>query len=517
MLQDTIRPDTVTPIPLSQALAVVGLSAPGSSAGIAIGGVAMSSGAVRAGDLYLGVPGARFHGAAFSVDAAERGAVAVLTDAAGAEQAARSGLPVIVSDADPRTVAGALAACIYGTDRDRPTTFGITGTNGKTSTAHILDALLHLLGRTTGLSTTAERRIGDEVIVSHLTTPEAPDVHALLARMHERGVDAAILEVSAHALTRHRVDGVRFDVAGFTNLSHDHLDDYASMDDYLDAKQLLFTPQRSDRAVVSLDSEAGGRVAARSTVPVVTITSRHDVDANWHVEVAEESVEGLRFTLSDTVRTGRTLSARLPLIGRHMAANAGLALVMLLESGVPFDRLGAVLADEPVIPVRLPGRSVRVSGPHAPTVLVDSGHTPDAFEKTLAALRAVTPGRVIMVTGADGLRDPSKREAMGAAAARGSDEVIITDHHSRTEDPASIRAALRRGAADASPSTPVSEIPDPVTAIRCAIERAEPGDSVLWSGLASQDYRAVGTAELPFSAIEESRRALAEAGWDVAP
>ena len=244
------------------------------------------------------------------------------------------------------------------------------------------------------LSSTAERHIAGEVIVSRLTTPEASEFHALLALMRERGVEAVAVEVSAQALTRHRVDGLMFDVAGFTNLTHDHLDDYADMREYFEAKLPLFRADRARRGVVCLDSPAGAEIAARAEIPVVTIVTpaiAHDpaATADWTVEIVDERQEGTQFTLRSG--DGRSLTTVVPVIGRHMAANAGLAIVMLLEAGYAWDRLVAAL-DGARIDAALPGRTQLVSGSEGPAVYVDFGQSPDAVQKMTAHARSLNLG-----------------------------------------------------------------------------------------------------------------------------
>jgi UDP-N-acetylmuramoyl-L-alanyl-D-glutamate--2,6-diaminopimelate ligase len=478
---------------------------------VEITGITMNSRDVEPGDLYLALPGARFHGASFAKDAVARGAVAIVTDAGGAVNATAAGVPVLLTPTSPRSIAGYLAAWIYDTSTDCPLTFGVTGTNGKTSTVHFLDAILNQLGKKTGLSSTAERRIGDEVIVSSLTTPEAPELHALLARMHEVGVDAALLEVSAHALTRHRVDGVTFDVSAFTNLSHDHLDDYADMDEYFEAKLSLFTPERSRKAVVSLDTPAGAAVVERAGIDVVTISSTPGVASDWTVTVTDEQPDSTAFTLSSAAHG--SISTRVPVIGRHMAANGGLAIAMLVEAGIGFDEIRLVLDRDGGIRASLPGRAVRVPVQDGPNVYVDSGHSPDAFAKTLESVRSLTRGRVIMVAGANGDRDALKRPEMGREAALGSDVLIITDHQPRSEDPALIREAVLAGARDAKPGGDIREIAAPEAAIRAAVAEATKTDTIIWAGLAEKEYREVAGAKIPFSVLGETRAALTEAGW----
>jgi len=493
-----------------------GIELRGSVDGIEITGVTLSTGDLHPGDLFVGVKGALKHGAAFAAQAREGGAVALLTDAEGAEVAADAGLPILVVE-QPRLALGEVAAWVYRTREDTPLLFGTTGTNGKTSTSYLLEAVLRQLGLVTGLSSTAERHIGDLTIVSRLTTPEASEMHALLARMRESGVRAVAVEVSAQALTHHRVDGLHFDVAGFTNLSHDHLDDYADMEEYFRAKLPLFDPEYSKRAVVCLDSPYGRRVVEEARVPVTTIAtighaSDEDVaSADWTVEILDATAAYTEFRL--TGPEGRSLVTREPLIGWHMAANAALGIVMLVEAGFELEAIGAALDADGGIRAYLPGRTERVSGERGPSVYVDFGHSPDAFENTLAAVRQFTTGRTIMVFGADGDRDATKRHDMARVAAEGSDILIVTDHHPRFEDPASIRKTLLEGAALAENQPEIYEVSPPEAAIVKAVSLAREGDSILWAGPGHQDYRDIRGVRTPYSARDLAREALREAGW----
>jgi len=501
-----------------------GLEHRGSVDGVEVSGVTLGTGDLHPGDLFVGIRGVNSHGASYAEAAKEGGAVAILTDAAGADIAADAGLPILIVD-DPRGALGALSAWVYRTAESNALLFGTTGTNGKTSTSYLLEAILRQLGLVTGLSSTAERHIGDLTVVSRLTTPEASEMHALLARMREAGVRAVAVEVSAQALTRHRIDGLIFDVVAFTNLSHDHLDDYADMEEYFQAKLALFAPEHAKRGVVSLDTAWGARVVDESRIPVTTIAtvghaSPGDVaGAEWVVEVLEESAAYTEFRL--TGPDGRSLVTREPLIGWHMAANAALAIVMLVEAGFELEAIGAALgaaADGSTdraggIQAYLPGRTERVSGDRGPSVYVDFGHSPDAFENTLAAVRQFTTGRTIMVFGADGDRDATKRHEMARVAAQGSDILVITDHHPRFEDAASIRATLLEGAKLAADQPETYEVSPPEAAIRKAVSLAKEGDSILWAGPGHQDYRDIRGERTPYSARDEARAALREAGW----
>ncbi|MEV8274026.1 UDP-N-acetylmuramoyl-L-alanyl-D-glutamate--2,6-diaminopimelate ligase [Microbacterium sp. NPDC077184] len=519
-LPPVLRPSTAPAVSLRALADAFAADVDGKADGVTIHGLTLATGDLRPGDLFVATRGVNRHGAEFVEDAAARGAVAVMTDAAGAALASPSALPVLVVD-DPRAVLGALSAWVYGTGRDDdlPLLFGTTGTNGKTSVSHLLEGILEQLGAVTGLSSTAERHIAGEIIVSRLTTPEAYEMHALLALMRERGVEAVAVEVSAQALSRRRVDGIVFDVAGFTNLTHDHLDDYADMREYFEAKMPLFRADRARRAVICMDAATGAEVRERCEVPAVTVGTPAIADdpdaaaaADWTVEILEERKDGTRFRLA--AKDGRALTTVVPVIGRHMAANAGLAIVMILEGGYPWERLVEAL-DGDRIRAFLPGRTQLVSGDRGPAVFVDFGHSPDAFEKTLAAVRRVTPGRVVMLFGADGDRDKTKRHDMGRTAVLGSDILVVTDHHPRHEDPDGIRATLIEGARRARPDAEIHESSPPERAIREAIALVGDGDAILWAGPGHQDYRDIRGVRTPYSARELARRALRDAGWPV--
>ena len=503
-----VRPEHPLARPLEALVSEFRLESVGSLDGIEITGVTLRSTEVQPGDLYVGIRGLNSHGAAYAASAAESGAVAVMTDAAGLALAEDSGLPVIVVES-PRSALGDVSAWVYRTNEHPPLLLGITGTNGKTSTAYLVEAILRQLGLVTGLSSTAERHIGDFTVVSRLTTPEASEMHALLARMRESEVRAVVVEVSAQALSSNRVDGMVFDVVAFLNLSHDHLDDYADMEQYFAAKAMFFSPERGRRGVVSLDTPWGQRVVEQSRIPVTTVSATPSIRGEWNVEILDELPALTRFRL--TGPEGRTLTTSVPLIGWHMAADAGLAIVMLVEAGFELEAIGHALIDG--IEAYLPGRTERVSGDTGPSVFVDFGHTPDAFLNTLAAVRKVTPGRVIMVFGADGDRDATKRHEMGRVASEGSDILVITDHHPRFENAESIRATLIEGATLASNQAELFEVSPPEQAIRKAVALAKEGDSILWAGPGHQDYRDIEGVRTPYSARSEAREALREAGW----
>jgi UDP-N-acetylmuramoyl-L-alanyl-D-glutamate--2,6-diaminopimelate ligase len=334
-------------------------------------------------------------------------------------------------------------------------------------------------------------------------------MHALIARMREKKVTDIAIEVSAQALTQLRVDGLHFDVIGFTNLTHDHFDDYAGFEEYLRAKAKLFTKKMADRGVVCIDSEYGPRVIELSEIPVVTISSKPEVKGDWNVLVTNELPGRTEFEL--TAPNGEKLLSSVPLLGAHMALDAGLAIAMAVEAGYSFAELKEKL--EEGIQAYLPGRTELVSPAGAPNVYVDFGHSPDAFLNTLSAVRKVTTGKVLMLFGADGDRDATKRPEMARVAAAGCDILVITDHHPRFENPASIRKTLVDAAREFRPELEIHELSPPETAIRLAVSLVKPGDAILWAGPGHQDYRDIEGVRTPYSARAEARAALKEAGY----
>jgi UDP-N-acetylmuramoyl-L-alanyl-D-glutamate--2,6-diaminopimelate ligase len=502
-----LRPDHVKPVSFLELARHFGLATENNEASLT--GISMNTADLRPGDLFVAMPGLKTHGANYIAKALEQGAVAVISDRVGLDLIGDVAIPTALLE-NPRTHLGDLAAFVYGnTEGNMPMLFGTTGTNGKTSTTYLLDGILRQLGQVTGLTSTAERHIAGEVIVSRLTTPESTEMHALIARMREKNVTDIAIEVSAQALTQLRVDGLHFDVVGFTNLTHDHFDDYDGFDDYLRAKAKLFTKAKADRGVVCLDTEYGKRIVELSEVPTVTIASKPGVVADWNVTVIAELPGLTKFEL--TGPQNQKLSSSVPLLGAHMALDAGLAIVMMVEAGYEFEAIAKAI--ESGVEAYLPGRTELVSPPNAPSVYVDFGHSPDAFLNTLGAVRKVTKGKVLMLFGADGDRDASKRPDMAKVAAAGCDILVITDHHPRFENPASIRKTLVDAARAFRPELEIHEVSPPEQAIRLAVSLVKPGDAILWAGPGHQDYRDIEGVRTPYSARAEARAALKEQGY----
>jgi UDP-N-acetylmuramoyl-L-alanyl-D-glutamate--2,6-diaminopimelate ligase len=460
-------------------------------------GISLDSRSILPGDLYAALPGAVTHGAAFIAGAKAAGAVAVLTDPTGEERARAAGLPVLVV-AKPRAVLGAVAAKIYGEPTSELHLLGVTGTNGKTTTSFLLDAVLRRLGRA-ALIGTIETRIGDEVVKSVRTTPEATDLQALFAVMREQAVAFCAMEVSSHALAMGRVDGARFAVAGFTNLTQDHLDFHKTFEDYFAAKASLFTPERCDLAVVTIDDEYGRRLAAQTVVPLITVSTTRDAD--WTVASTHQSEHGT--TVLDIQGPGEALTIEIALPGQFNVANALLAVAMLRQLDVPAEAIADGLRT-----ARVPGRMETFTREDGLTVIVDYAHTPDAVGLALEAARGATKGRLVAVVGCGGDRDPGKRPGMGAAAARVADILIVTDDNPRTEDPAAIRAAAIAGARAAVPDVDLREVGDRRRAIATAIELAGPGDTVVVLGKGHETGQDVNGVIHPFDDRQTVRELL---------
>ena len=442
-------------------------------------GCTLDSRSVLPGDLYAALLGAQAHGADFAEQATASGAAALLTDPSRAVEVAALGRPVLVAD-DPRAVLGQVARWVYSDPGAAMLLFAITGTNGKTTTAFLLEAGLRAAGHRTGLLGTVLTRIGDEVVPSVRTTPEAPELQALLAAMRERATTAVAMEVSSHALALGRVDGVVFDVAAFTNLSQDHLDFHVSMADYEAAKASLFTPARARTAVVNTDDPAGRRIARSTRLPLTT----YGEDADWQAREVDLRPEGSTFRL---VGPGVDVRTSLRLAGAFNVANAVAAAASLATAGVPVPQAVAGMAELEGVP----GRMERVDAGQPFLAVVDYAHTPEAVRRLLAAVRAVTPGRVILVLGAGGNRDASKRPLMGAAA-RTADLVVLTSDNPRNEDPKAILAQLAAGAPGA-----VLEV-DRRAAIALAVQAAREGDAVVVAGKGHETGQEVGGRVTPF-------------------
>ncbi|MEU2581717.1 UDP-N-acetylmuramoyl-L-alanyl-D-glutamate--2,6-diaminopimelate ligase [Streptomyces avermitilis] len=484
------RPAHVSATPLAELAGQMGAATPESDAEVT--GITHDSRAVRPGDLYAALPGARLHGADFVTQAAGLGAVAVLTDPTGADRAAATGLPVLVVD-DPRGRMGELAATIYGHPGRDLLQIGITGTSGKTTTAYLMEGGLRTV-RSTGLIGTVEMRIGDERIKSERTTPEATDLQALFAVMRERGVEAVAMEVSSHALVLGRVDGCVFDIAVFNNLSPEHMEFHSDMEDYFRAKAQLFTPKRSRLGVVNFDDEYGRRLVDEAGVPIVTFSAEGHPDADWRAQEVEVGPMDSTFTVIGPKK--ERITARSPLAGPFNVANTLAAIVALAVAGLdPQDAADGIAAVPGV-----PGRLERVDAGQPYLAVVDYAHKTDAVESVLRALRKVTEGKLHIVLGCGGDRDKTKRMPMGAAAARLADTAVLTSDNPRSEDPLAILATMLSGAAEvpAHERGEVQVFEDRAAAIAAVVARARPGDTVLVAGKGHEQGQDIAGVVRPF-------------------
>lgn len=512
-------PDVPAParVPLTVAAVAAGLGvdAPTSGVDVLVSGLTLASDRVHPGDLFAAVPGVARHGAAFAGAAVAGGAVAVLTDAAGVPAAAVAGVPVLVV-ADVRAVLGGLAARLAGDPATALAVLAVTGTSGKTTTAHLLEAGLRAAGRRPGLIGTTGSRVDGHPLASTLTTPEAPDLHRLLRAMVTAGADFVAMEVSSHALVLHRFSGLVADVALFTNLGHDHLDFHDGMEDYLAAKLRLFTPALARAAVVCVDDGPGGygvRVAAAARAAglgTTTVTGRPGVTgADWSVTSCAPDAAaggGSRFTV--VTPDGRELAGRVALAGVFNVSNAVLALAALVGVGV--DETAALAGIAALAGV--PGRLERIGAPRAgstgrPVSFVDYAHKPEALEAVLTELRRlVAPGgRLAVVLGAGGDRDRGKRPVMGEIAGRLADLVVVTDDNPRGEDPGAIRAAVLAGTRGTAAR--VVELGDRRAAVGHAVAALGAGDVLLVAGKGAETGQQVGGVTHPF----DDRIVLADA------
>ncbi|PZG34340.1 UDP-N-acetylmuramoyl-L-alanyl-D-glutamate--2,6-diaminopimelate ligase [Spongiactinospora gelatinilytica] len=496
-----MRPTTSPPRPLSGLAALLGVPSEGPRA--AVTGITHDSRQVRRGDLYAALPGANFHGSRFAAEALAAGAAAVLTDPAGREAAAATGLPVLVVP-DPRAVLGKVAAWVYGEPAAAVTVLGVTGTSGKSTSTFLMEAGLRAAGHSTGLIGGVEIHVAGRSFPAQLTTPEASDVHGLLALMREEGVTAAAMEVSSHALALDRVGGVRYDVALFTNLSQDHLDFHRDLDDYFATKARLFTPEFSRVGVVNIDDAHGRELLGMAKIPMTSFSASGSPRAEWRAQDVRCGGDGSTFRVVGPGGVEADVTVSLP--GPFNVSNTLGTIVALVESGVPLQA-----AVHGVGSLRgVPGRMERVETGGAYEVIVDYSHKPGAVESVLRSLREVTAGTLIVVLGCGGDRDQGKRPLMGEAAARLADVVILTSDNPRSEDPLVILAAMLEGALDVPPRERAHVImePDRAAAIGLAVRRAGPGDVVLIAGKGHEQGQYIAGEVIPFDDRQVAAQAV---------
>jgi UDP-N-acetylmuramoyl-L-alanyl-D-glutamate--2,6-diaminopimelate ligase len=469
---------------LADAAQLVGATCSGDSS-ITFIGVTHRDSDVEPGDLFIAIPGAHVHGASFAKAAHSRGAVAVLTDAAGAQMF--TDVPTLVVN-DVRNAAGLIAASLFRYPMRDMHSIGITGTNGKTTVSTLLYQIFEAAGRDTGLIGTVETRISKDVIPSSRTTPEAPELQSLAATMRERHMRHLVMEVSSHALSLQRVKGSHFAIAAFTNLSQDHLDFHHDMENYFAAKASLFTPEYCEQALINIDSEYGVRLAAMASVPVTTV-SRTQKSATWHFVEITETTTGAEFSIRGA--GGILIESRTTLFGGYNLDNLLLAIAIASESGIDPIELASVIPHL----LGAPGRLEPVLLGQSYKAIVDYAHSPDAVTNVLSAARDFTSGKVIAVLGCGGDRDAAKRPLMGAALSHGSDIAIFTSDNPRSELPSVI---LKEMTSQLSITEPSCIIEDRHDAIRYAASIAGAGDTVLILGKGHESGQEVNGVVRPF-------------------
>jgi UDP-N-acetylmuramoyl-L-alanyl-D-glutamate--2,6-diaminopimelate ligase len=463
---------------------------PPTAAAVMVSDVTHDSREAAPGVLFACRPGVTADGHDFAAAAVAAGSPALLVERR---------LPLDVPQLQVPGVAdvlGPVAAAVHGNPSDALSLCGVTGTNGKTTVAYLLEGALRACGHTTGLIGTIQTLIAGASVPGVRTTPEATDLQRLIRSMLDEGVSAVALEVSSHGLALGRVAGAHFAVALFTNLSQDHLDFHADMEDYFQAKARLFTPIFTDAAVVNVDDEYGGRLADMAAVETVRVSAREDRHAAATLTDLRSGPDGSAFTAH---LPGGTVDVRVRLAGHFNAANALLALAAADVLG-----LDLAAAAHGIAGVRgVPGRMERVDAGQPFTVLVDYAHTPDSLGNILQAAREISDGRLIVVIGCGGDRDRDKRPLMGRVAADQADLAVLTSDNPRSEDPQAILDAVAAGAREVAGARCEIEL-DRRAAIAVALGAAGPGDVVVIAGKGHETYQ-----ELADRTIEFDDRAVA--------
>ena len=481
--------------PLSAVLSVVGAQCAEITESVNVTGISQSSNEISTGDLFIALPGEKFHGAQFAADAVERGAVAVLTDLTGAAMV--TGVPVLVVE-NPRRAAGVISAWFYEEPMRDLYSVGVTGTNGKTTVTTLLHQIMQAAGRESGLIGTVESRIGSEVLLSKRTTPESAELQGLIATMRERHMRNLVMEVSSHAITLERIRGSHFAVVGFTNLSQDHLDFHKSMEEYFLAKAKLFTFEYADLAVINIDDVYGARLAAMTELPIMSL-SRTNTKATWHFASITRDYVGAAIAIRGS--GGILIEGKTILQGGFNYDNLLMAVAIATESGIDPIDIAAILPQLTGAVGRL--EAVRLGQNF--TALVDYAHSPDAVARVLETAHEITTGSVIAVLGCGGDRDASKRSLMGLALRDGADIAIYTSDNPRSEKPEDILVQM---VLDIDVQEPNEVITDRKAAIRAAVNHATAGDVVIVLGKGHEKGQEISGVIYPFDDRIELARAI---------
>ena len=453
-----------------------------------ITGISCNSRTIGKGFLFAALPGQHFHGIRFLPDAARAGAVAVLTD-----QPVQTDLTQIRASA-PRLALGHLSSAFYGNPSTQLRLFGVTGTNGKTTTTFLLQSILEHAGLRCGLLGTVVYGSGESVEMSTLTTPESVDLQRNLSTMVSKGCRACAMEVSSHSLKQHRVAGCTFEVAIFTNLTQDHLDYHGTMEEYFQAKRMLFDNRicTTKTAVVNLDDPYGVRIAQANSN---CVTYGFLQSADFQIREWSSSARGSDIIINDA-------KMRTPLIGRYNTYNICGAFAAATVAGIPQDAIVSGIRGMK----QVPGRLERIEHGQPFLILIDYAHTEDAIRQLLTTVRPYTTNRLIVLFGCGGERDRGKRPLMGRAAAELANSVILTSDNPRSENPGQIAAEIRSGIEGRNDDVVI--ILDRAEAIAHAVSSAGPGDTLVLAGKGHENYQVIGDQKIHFDEREVLRELL---------
>ncbi len=451
-----------------------------------VNGISNKSKEIDSNDLFVAIPGEKTHGAKFVQEAINNGAKAVLTDAKGADLIAQELVPVLVCQ-DVKKIVGEIASYIYENPSQKMPVFGITGTNGKTTTAWLLKAGLEHCGVQTGLLGTAGIDIPGLKVESERTTPEATELQKILALAIQNGAKAISMEVSSHALTLGRVNGTKFKAVGFTNLSQDHLDFHKNMQDYFEAKSLLFNNYFSSSAVITTNDSWGKKLVTITNLNTESLGG--DVEDYWRVTDITAALGHVDFKLTKSNK--QSFNINLSFAGSFNAFNASLAIALANKLDIDLPTFIKGLEN-----IQIPGRMQPVLIPGAPLAIVDYAHSPEAIENVLLTLRKETRGNLITIIGAGGNRDKEKRPKMGSAVEKYSDVIIVTDDNPRDENPELIRESVISGI---SARNKILEIGNRKQAIQKAISIATDFDTIAVLGKGHENYQEIKGEVFPFS------------------
>ena len=449
---------------------------------VVISGVSINAQKVVPGDLFIAFAGANTHGISYLEQAISNGAVAVLSD-----KKIEASIPSFIHP-KPREIVGAISAWLYGHPFESLKAVGITGTNGKTTTANLVKQIWQLNSIKSGLIGTLGVEIADEKLESARTTPEADDLQAIAAAMVEQGCKNLVMEVSSHAIDQGRIKGAKYEVVAFSNLTQDHLDYHLSMENYFQAKANLFATEYAKAAVINIDDSYGKKLSKQVKIPVVTV-SRKESTADLYLAKAE--IKNGLYQVEIKSKSGEILSENFALLGDYNLDNLLLAVAIVSSAGLSLDKIASTISKLQSVP----GRLESINAGQKFTALVDYAHTPDAVERVIATVKSATNGKIIGVLGCGGDRDASKRSLMGHALFNGCDLAIFTSDNPRSE---SAEAILKQMTAGIDLGKKGLVELDRKSAINLAVENAQSGDVVLLMGKGHESGQEVNSVVTPF-------------------